>query len=147
MTGKAGKTWSKWAGGWDWRSLRGIPEIAVILAWLVPGLGHYYLGRRPKAIILLCAILTAFIIGVVLADFQAVSIPDHKYAFIAQMGAGGPTLLTLLVTGGGPVEETGRAIDPLYSIGLLYTMVAGLLNYVVVCDAYERTARERSNAA
>lgn len=147
MTGQTGKRRPGVAGSWNWRALRGVPEIAAILAWLVPGLGHYYLGRRPKALILLCAILTAFVIGMVLADFRPVSVSEHKYAFIAQMGAGGPTLLVLLVTGGGPVEDTGRAVDPLYSIGLLYTMVAGLLNYVVACDAYERMARKGSDAA
>ena len=76
----------------------------------------------------------------VLADFEAISIPEHKYAFFAQMGTGGPTLLVLLVTGG-EVSEAGRVIDPLHSVGLLYTMVAGLLNFVVACDAYERAAR------
>jgi hypothetical protein len=125
---------------------RRIPEVAAILAWLVPGLGHFYLGHRPKAIILLCAILTAFVIGIVLADFEAISIPEHKYAFFAQVGTGGPTLLTLLITGG-EVSQPERAIDPLHSVGLLYTMVAGLLNFVVACDAYERAARERQNAA
>ena len=123
-------------------SLHRIPEVAAILAWLVPGLGHFYLGHRSKALILLCGILAAFVIGVVLADFEAISVPVHKYAFFAQMGTGGPTLFVLLVTGG-KVSDTGRAVDPLHSVGLLYTMVAGLLNFVVVCDAYERAARGR----
>jgi hypothetical protein len=124
------------------KKLRRIPEVAAILAWLVPGLGHFYLGQRPKAVILFFAIITAFVIGIIIADFEAVSIPEHKYAFFAQMGIGGPTLLTLVVTGG-VVSETGRAVDPLHSIGLLYTMIAGLLNFVVACDAYERVARGR----
>jgi hypothetical protein len=134
------------AAGADAAGKRRIPEVAAILAWLAPGLGHFYLGQRPKAIILLCAILTAFIIGIVLADFQAVAIPQHKYAFFAQMGTAGPTLLALLISGGEGLPEDERAVDPLNSIGLLYTMVAGLLNYVVACDAYERAARKRTHA-
>lgn len=127
-------------------SSRRVPEVAAVLAWLVPGLGHYYLGQRPKAIILLCAIMSAFVIGVVLADFQAISIEQHKYAFFAQIGAGGPTLSVLAATAGGLAPPGGRVVDPLHSIGLLYTMVAGLLNFVVACDAYERVAKERLNA-
>jgi len=127
------------------KASRKIPEVAAILAWLLPGMGHLYLGQRPRAIILLCAILAAFIVGIVLADFEAVSIPEHKYAFFAQVGTGGPTLLTLFITGG-EISDTGRAVDPRHSIGLLYTMVAGLLNFVVACDAYERAARGRQNA-
>ena len=124
---------------------RKIPEVAALLAWLLPGLGHYYLGYRPKAVILLCSLLLAFMVGIVLADFEAISIPEHKYAFFAQMGTGGPTLVTLVLTGG-EVSEEGREIDPLHSIGLLYTMVAGLLNFVVACDAYERAVRGRAGA-
>jgi len=125
---------------------RRVPEVAAVLAWLVPGLGHYYLGQRPKAIILLCAIMSAFVIGVALADFQAISIEHHKYAFFAQIGAGGPTLSVLAATAGGLASPGGRVVDPLHSIGLLYTMVAGLLNFVVACDAYERVVKERLNA-
>jgi hypothetical protein len=125
---------------------RRVPEVAAVLAWLVPGLGHFYIGQRPKAIILLCAIMTAFVVGIALADFQAISIEQHKYAFFAQIGAGGPTLSILAATAGGLAAPGERAIDPLHSIGLLYTMVAGLLNFVVACDAYERVAKERLNA-
>jgi hypothetical protein len=125
---------------------RRVPEIAAVLAWLVPGLGHFYLGQRPKAIILLCAIMTAFVVGVALADFQAISIEHHKYAFFAQIGAGGPTLSVLAATAGGLAPPGGREVDPLHSVGLLYTMVAGLLNFVVACDAYERVAKGRLNA-
>ena len=117
-----------------------IPELAAILAWAVPGLGHYYLGQRGKAVILFSAIVFAFVLGIILADFEAVSIPEHQYAFFAQMGTGAPTLITLVITGG-EIGEKGRAVDPLNSIGLLYTMVAGLLNYVVACDAYERAVK------
>ena len=119
-----------------------IPELAAILAWAVPGLGHYYLGQRGKAVILFSAIVFSFVLGIILADFEAVSIPEHKYAFFAQMGTGGPTLIALVVTGG-EISEKGRAINPLNAIGLLYTMVAGLLNYVVACDAYERAVKRK----
>ena len=125
---------------------RRIPEVAAILAWLMPGLGHFYLGQKPKAIILFCSILAAFLIGIALAVFEAVAIPQNKYAFFAQMGVGGPTLLTLLISGGEGLPEDVRTVDPLHSIGLLYTMVAGLLNFIVACDAYERAARKRVHA-
>jgi hypothetical protein len=125
---------------------RPIPEVAAVLAWLVPGLGHFYLRQRPKAIILLCAIMSAFVIGIILADFQAISIEQHKYAFFAQIGAGGPALSVLAATAGGLAAPAGREVDPMHSIGLLYTMVAGLLNFVVACDAYERAARGNLNA-
>ena len=43
-------------------SLRAIP--AVILAWLVPGGGHFYLRRPGKAAVFLSAILALFVLGV-----------------------------------------------------------------------------------
>ena len=39
---------------------------AGLLAWVFPGLGHLYLKRRGKGLILMGAILTLFVLGVML---------------------------------------------------------------------------------
>ena len=40
------------------------PGLAVFLAWLVPGLGHFYQGRIAKAILFFVCILGTFVYGV-----------------------------------------------------------------------------------
>ena len=39
------------------------PLLAAILAWLVPGLGHWYQGRKEKAILFFVCIMSVFLFG------------------------------------------------------------------------------------
>ncbi|MDR1493760.1 MAG: hypothetical protein LBT05_13715 [Planctomycetaceae bacterium] len=39
------------------------PFLAAILAWLIPGLGHWYQRRRAKAILFFCCITSIFVFG------------------------------------------------------------------------------------
>lgn len=47
-------------------------ELAAVLAFLVPGAGHYYQGRRVKAGIFFSCIVSLFFAGMVLGDWQPV---------------------------------------------------------------------------
>lgn len=47
-------------------------ELAAVLAFLIPGAGHFYQGRRLKAGIYFTCILTLFFAGMVLGDWQPV---------------------------------------------------------------------------
>jgi hypothetical protein len=42
------------------------PGLAAFLAWLVPGLGHWYQGRRAKAVLYFLCIMGTFLYGVYL---------------------------------------------------------------------------------
>jgi hypothetical protein len=39
------------------------PFLAAVLAWLVPGLGHWYQGRREKAVLFFVCIMSIFLFG------------------------------------------------------------------------------------
>jgi hypothetical protein len=43
------------------------PAVAALLAWLVPGLGHYYQGRTAKAILFFVCIMGTFVYGLYLS--------------------------------------------------------------------------------
>lgn len=47
-------------------------ELAALLAFLIPGAGHYYQDRKLKAGIFFSGILTLFFGGMILADWQPV---------------------------------------------------------------------------
>lgn len=47
-------------------------ELAALLAFLIPGAGHFYQGRRLKAGIYCTGILSLFFAGMVLGDWQPV---------------------------------------------------------------------------
>ncbi len=48
------------------------PIIAAVLAFLIPGAGHWYQGRRFKATIYSVCILTLFVWGMILGNWQPV---------------------------------------------------------------------------
>ena len=132
---------------------------AGLLAWLVPGLGHLYLGRRFKGLAFLILINGLFLSGWIMSRGEAMSLHErdgHRYAFVLQVGAGGPTALSLLwthlpdIAGGFEAEAMEDYADarqeqwekpeyiarlPELDTGLLFTMVAGLLNLLVVFEA------------
>ncbi len=126
------------------------PELAALLAWIVPGAGHLYAGHLVKGVGGLVLILGLFVAGLVASRGEAVSLREevgHEYAFLAQVGAGGPTAVGLAYNHGklprflaDPPEEPDYR-DPAYAAtlpgvdtGLLLTMVAGLLNLLLIHD-------------
>jgi hypothetical protein len=48
------------------------PVLAALLAWLIPGLGHWYQGRRHKAVLFFVCILGTFIYGLYLGEGRVV---------------------------------------------------------------------------
>ena len=48
------------------------PPVAALLAWLIPGLGHYYQGRKGKAILYGRWILGLYLMGMVMAEGKVV---------------------------------------------------------------------------
>ncbi len=85
------------------------PLVAGILAWLVPGLGHWYQGRRFKAALYAACILGTFIYGLYLGGSSEVGWGrvvyfsfrpnDLRLAFLCQIGTGLPAAPALLQAG------------------------------------------------
>ncbi len=48
------------------------PLVAAFLAWLVPGLGHYYQGRKGKAVLYASCILGLFLLGMLMGEGKIV---------------------------------------------------------------------------
>ncbi len=120
--------------------------------WIVPGLGHVLSGQRTKGLIYAVTLLGCFLAGEIMSDARAVSRKEHDIAFWAQIGVGGPTLLGawydqkrleqerqeredrerregVVSRGLIPIEIPG-----LLDCGIMYTCVAGLLNFVLLVD-------------
>lgn len=78
------------------------PVLAAILAFLIPGAGHLYQGRKFKAAIYCFCILSTFFCGMALGDWKAVyyqSEPGKRnLGYFAQVGVGLPALPALVQT-------------------------------------------------
>lgn len=82
------------------------PVVAGVLAWLVPGLGHFYQGRAAKGIVFFVCILSIFVYGVYLGGSSELGWGRVVYAswrpgyrrlpFLCQVGVGIPVLPALI---------------------------------------------------
>lgn len=109
--------------------------LLCLASWAVPGAGHLWLGRRSKGLIFLVAIPLMFAIGLALqgrlAPFDLTE-PLVGLAAAADLGVGLPYFVARgLGWGGGDV----RAVT--YEYGNAFLIVAGLLNLLVVIDAFD----------
>ena len=104
-------------------------------AWIVPGLGHIWLGRRQKGIVFLIALTVMFAYGLWLEGrlfpFQP-SEPLVALAFLADLGIGLPYFIAKSLGTG-----AGRVVAITYEYGNAFIIVAGLLNMLVVLDAFD----------
>jgi len=143
--------------------------LAAFLAWLVPGLGHFYQGRIGKGVLYSVSILTLFVFGLALGDWRIVywrwvgpvaNTEQFCFNYLGQFFAGLPALpaliqATLKSYGRDPIlwgymaEPTQNQINALYprlgklvEIGTLYTTIAGLLNILAIYDALEGPAHD-----
>ena len=109
---------------------------AVLLAWLIPGAGHLYLRRTGKGLVFLGAIGALFAMGVAMdARLQMYIGLDDPLAFLrslAQMALGVPYFLARALG-----FEAGSVTSVTYEYGNTFTEVGGLLNILVVLDAYD----------
>ena len=104
-------------------------------AWVIPGLGHLFLGRKQKGVIFLVALTLMFVYGLWLEGrlfpFQ-ISEPLVALAFIADLGIGLPYFIAKSIGAG-----AGRVVAITYEYGNAFVIVAGLLNMLVVLDAFD----------
>jgi len=108
--------------------------LLCLAAWAIPGAGHLWLGRR-KGLVFLVALPLMFAIGIAirgcLFPFQ-LGDPLAALAAFADLGIGVPYFIAgALGFGAGDV----RAVT--YEYGNAFLVVAGLLNTLVVIDAYD----------
>jgi hypothetical protein len=105
--------------------------VAGILAgWIVPGLGHWIIGRRGKAVLFFVTITLTFLAGTALAHGRNLSFDRDPVYFAAYVFNAGETALGWLLTR--HLELTHKV--PLLQLGLTYTAVACLLNIVALMD-------------
>ncbi|MCK4601102.1 MAG: hypothetical protein KAU28_01465 [Phycisphaerae bacterium] len=70
------------------RKRQPIPIVALLLAWLVPGAGHAYIGRLTRGIIIFVAISATFWAGVAMGGVMTVDHRQERWWFVAQMFTG-----------------------------------------------------------
>lgn len=113
----------------------GTLTLVCLLAWAVPGAAHFWLGRRQKAVVFLVVLSLMFAIGLVLRGrifpFEF-SEPLVALAALADVGLGVPWMLARMMGAG-----SGDVTATTFEYGNTFLIVAGLLNFLVVLDAFD----------
>ena len=71
--------------------------MAGLLAWLVPGSGHLYIGRPRKAAIVFAGVTALFVVGCLMAGGRNLSYYQYTASFCVQALAAGPCLAGVLI--------------------------------------------------
>jgi hypothetical protein len=109
--------------------------LVCVLAWLIPGAGHLVQGRRDKGLVFLIALPLMFAIGLWLEGrlFPLEwSDPLVFLGAIANRGIGLPYVLARMMDAG-----AGTVTAASYEYGNTFLMTAGLLNFLVILDAFD----------
>jgi len=108
--------------------------IAPALGWFIPGAGHAIQKRWIRGALLFVSIVTLFLLGLAMQGriYKANSgdILD-MLGFVGDVGAGALYIVTLAMDWGQGAIAMATA-----DYGTKFMIVAGLLNFIAVADAY-----------
>jgi hypothetical protein len=125
---------------------RRTPIGLFIAGWLIPGLGHWILGKRKRAVVFAVVIFCAFVTGLLLNGEIGTPKPQSPFSWLAAFACFGNGILSIArlvwlngvlgllanlpygLQGGGSPSAAGFA----YGNTFLYT--AGLMNLLAVLD-------------
>ena len=108
--------------------------LAPAIAWLIPGAGHLIQKRWGRGVLLMVSIVALFLLG--LAMQGRIYKPNggdilDMLGFVGNVGGGGLYILTRAFDWGHGVIAHATA-----DYGTKFLIVAGLLNFIAVADAY-----------
>lgn len=119
------------------------PKLAAFLAFLFPGAGHFFLGDRQRAVLLGGIVLACLGIGCSLDGLLMWQTSGSPLLVLGTIGSAGAGLPFFLLRFG-----LGYAGDPAaagYEYGASYLLTAGLLNWLLVLDAWDRAWGRQSS--
>lgn len=133
------------------------PWIPCFLAWILPGLGHLYLGKKGTGAVFLTVVLLTFGLGIA-SDGTAALIDPHQpltfLATFADLAVGPIEVISRYATYGRWVYRLpGEEGDPrqaelsdrvrrrirsvTYEYGNTFLLTAGLMNMLLILDAFD----------
>jgi len=105
--------------------------VVGLLAWLVPGAGHFVLKEKKRAIIIFATIVLTFCMGIYVGSIGVIDPVGTWWWYVAQIMNSPMVAVLGHLTAGGAYPVYGRPNE----IGQIYTSIAGLLNLLCIVNA------------
>ena len=118
------------------------PAAAALLAWIFPGLGHAYLGRRRTAIAYAMIVTATFLLGVSFEGRLYTIDRSQPLSILATFAVSGAGLLNLAARFLSD-NPGGTILAPTYEYGCAYLLTAGLMNLLLMLDAWDIAAGKK----
>lgn len=126
--------------------------LAGILAIMLPGAGHLFLGEAKRGILIGAGVLGLFVGGVLIGGLDVVDSKEDRLWFVGQAMVGpiafGTDTLHQRLRGieeDGDVSRVTRSLSKPNEIGTLYATIAGMMNLIAILDAmFPPVSRGRS---
>jgi hypothetical protein len=109
--------------------------MAMILAWLVPGLGHVYLKRTLRGLVFFVLIVLTIAIGCNLSGNLYRPVQGQPLTYMATYGSMGMGLGYFALRYGLHYEGQQEAAG--FEYGTAFLLTAGLMNLLLVLDALD----------
>lgn len=106
-----------------------------VASWVIPGLGHFLLGRRGRALVLFLAIVGMFVFGLAMqGQFFSTGSGTylHTLGYFAELSIGIPMPAATFFGYGG-----GDTFFVCSDYGTAFLIAAGMLNVLTILDAYD----------
>src|SRR5450432_4187827 len=116
--------------------------LAPAIGWLIPGAGHLIQKRWIRGFLLMGSVVTMFVLGLLMQG--RIYSPNggdilDVLGFVGDVGAGGLYIVTRALGIGNVIVAHATA-----DYGTKYIIVAGLLNFISVADAYHIATGKKS---
>jgi TM2 domain-containing membrane protein YozV len=133
------------------------PVVGCVLAWLLPGLGHLYLGKKGRAAVFFLVVAVMFGLGI-MSDGAESLVEEHQpltvLATFDNVALGPIDLLGRYLTYGTVVyalpgdegdshrtelldRQRAHVRSVTYEYGNTFLLTAGLMNLLLILDAFD----------
>ena len=125
--------------------------LAGVMGWLFPGAGHVMEGRWGRALLLGGAVWTCFLVGLAMGGHMFSPTPSDSGSsvwlqippMIANLGSG-ILYIGSWILGVGFSDDPAHAARATYEYGNTFLLIAGLLNYLSMLDAFDISAGRKA---
>ncbi len=109
--------------------------VSVILAWLVPGLGHVYVKRAARGVLFFVLVGLSIAVGCSLQGNLYQPVKDQPLSYLATWASMGMGIPYFSLRGG--LHYEGEQEAPGYEYGTAFLLTAGLMNLLLVLDVWD----------